>query len=253
MLWGQQIKVYTDHMNLIRDALGLTSDRVYQWRLLLEEYALEIVYIKGIHNTVVDAISRLKYNPEINPTDEQNFANLGLPSKGHPWKGFTALWRSNNKKNPGTHGQDCNLNYVFANHSEEEEIYPLTAQEVADAQRVAATIKHCFKSNHVFDKDFDIRLVDETSVVCKNGRMVIPKPLQRCAVLWFHKRCVDYDYKIGNRVLVIQDGILRKAQSPHSKEPWTITTVHMNGTIRIQRGTKTERINIWRVTPYTDE
>ncbi len=29
MLWGQQIKVYTDHKNLIRDALGLTSNRVY--------------------------------------------------------------------------------------------------------------------------------------------------------------------------------------------------------------------------------
>jgi hypothetical protein len=78
------------------------------------------------------------------------------------------------------------LNYEFANRSEELEIYPLTAQEVADALRVDPTIKHCFKSNHVFDKDFDIRLVDETSVVCKNGRMVIPKPLQRHAVLWFH-------------------------------------------------------------------
>jgi hypothetical protein len=43
MLWGQHIKVYTDHMNLIRDALGLTSDRVYRWRLLLEEYAPETV------------------------------------------------------------------------------------------------------------------------------------------------------------------------------------------------------------------
>ncbi len=37
MLWGQSIKLYTDHANLIRDALGLTSDWVYQWRLLLEE------------------------------------------------------------------------------------------------------------------------------------------------------------------------------------------------------------------------
>ena len=38
MLWGQQITVYTDHKNLMQDALGLTSDRVYRWRLLLEEY-----------------------------------------------------------------------------------------------------------------------------------------------------------------------------------------------------------------------
>jgi hypothetical protein len=29
MLWGQIIKVFTDHANLMRAALGLTSDRVY--------------------------------------------------------------------------------------------------------------------------------------------------------------------------------------------------------------------------------
>ena len=51
MLWGQKIKVYTDHKNLIQDALGLTSDRVYRWRLLLEKYGPKIVYIKRIHNT----------------------------------------------------------------------------------------------------------------------------------------------------------------------------------------------------------
>ncbi len=66
MLWGQYIKVYTDHANLIRDALGMTSDHVYQWRLLLEEYRPKIVYIKGIHNTVADAISRLEYDPSVN-------------------------------------------------------------------------------------------------------------------------------------------------------------------------------------------
>ena len=32
MLWGQIIRVFTDHKNLIQDALGLTSDRVYRWR-----------------------------------------------------------------------------------------------------------------------------------------------------------------------------------------------------------------------------
>ena len=59
MLWGQKLVVYTDHQNLIRDALGLNSDRVYCWRLLLEEYGPEIIYIKGIHNTVADALSPL--------------------------------------------------------------------------------------------------------------------------------------------------------------------------------------------------
>jgi hypothetical protein len=66
MLWGQSKKVYTDHANLIRDVLGMTSDRVYQWRLLLEVYRPKIVYIKGIHNTIADTISRLEYDPSIN-------------------------------------------------------------------------------------------------------------------------------------------------------------------------------------------
>ncbi len=58
--------------------------------------------------------------------------------------------------------------------------------------------------------------------------------------------------KIDDRVLVIQDGFLHKAQRSHGKEPWTITMVHTYGTIRIQCGTESERINIRRVTPYTD-
>jgi hypothetical protein len=70
MLWGQPIKVYTDHKNFIRDVLGLMSDRVYRKRLLLEEFSPKIVYIKGIHNTIADAISQLEYDPSINQTTE---------------------------------------------------------------------------------------------------------------------------------------------------------------------------------------
>ncbi len=70
MLWDQQIKVLTDHANLMRDALGLTLDGVYQWRLLLEDYGPKIVYIKGIHNTMADAVLRPEYDPSVNKTAE---------------------------------------------------------------------------------------------------------------------------------------------------------------------------------------
>jgi hypothetical protein len=70
MLWGQPIKVLTYYRNLIRDALDLSLDQVYQWRLLLEEYGpkTKIVYIKSIHNTIADTISQLEYDPGVNQT-----------------------------------------------------------------------------------------------------------------------------------------------------------------------------------------
>ncbi len=43
---------------------------------------------------------------------------------------------------------------------------------------------------------------------------------------------IDYDYKVGQKILVWNEGILRKAQSIWQKDPWSITTVHTNGTIR---------------------
>ncbi len=82
MLWGQKIKVFTDHANHMRDALGLTLDRVCQWRLLLEEYGPKIVYIKGIHNTMADAVSRLEYDPSVNKTAE-SFHTTKVRSRSH--------------------------------------------------------------------------------------------------------------------------------------------------------------------------
>jgi hypothetical protein len=58
-----------------------------------------------------------------------------------------------------------------------------------------------------------------------------------------NKKRVDYYYKVGDKILIRKDGILRKAESIWKKEPWTITTVHTNGTIRIQCGKKLERNN----------
>jgi hypothetical protein len=62
ILWGQSIKVFTNHKNFTRDTLGLFSYRVYQWRLHLEEYTPKIIYLKVIQNTVVDAIMQLEYH-----------------------------------------------------------------------------------------------------------------------------------------------------------------------------------------------
>eukprot|EP00804_Cyclotella_cryptica_P015760 CCRYP_013407-RA/>CCRYP_013407-RA protein AED:0.31 eAED:0.31 QI:0/-1/0/1/-1/0/1/0/237 len=67
-----------------------------------------------------------------------------------------------------------------------------------------------------------------------------------------YKSCIDWDYKIGDRVLLRKEGILRKSESKYHKDPWTILTIHTNRTIRFHRRTKSERLNIRRVTPYFD-
>jgi hypothetical protein len=117
MLWGQSIKVYTDHVNLIRDALGMTLDRVFRWRLLVEEYGPKIVYIKGIHNTVANAISWLEYDPSVNRTAE-NY-HLTKVKKRSFKRHQSQSWMTVSKHWCNL-GIDTNkpkdLNFAFANH-----------------------------------------------------------------------------------------------------------------------------------------
>ncbi len=155
MLWGQKIKVFTDYANLMKDALGLTLDCVYRWRLLLEEYGPEIVYIKGIHNTIADAVSWLEYDPSVNRTAESfHMKKVGNNSRQRQcWMTVSKQWckldiDSDNLDSYTNKHEDWNL--VFAHHEEEDEICPLTLTEIADAQR----------------KDRELKVYEEK---CKNG------------------------------------------------------------------------------------
>jgi hypothetical protein len=58
---------------------------------------------------------------------------------------------------------------------------------------------------------------------------------------------IDYDYKVGQKVLVRKEGILHKSEPILHRNPWLITTVHTNGTITVQSRNKLERMNIRRV------
>jgi hypothetical protein len=46
-----------------------------------------------------------------------------------------------------------------------------------------------------------------------------------------NKGRIDYDYKVGHKVLLRKEGILRNAESRWHKKPWLITLVHINGAI----------------------
>ncbi len=147
MLWGQNIKVFTDHANLVRDALGLNSDRVYQWKLLLEEYKPKIVYIKGIHNTVADAVLQLEYDPSVNQTAESFYTTKVRNSKSRQRQNWMTVLKKrceldidSDKLDLYTNKHD-DWNLVFAHHEEEDNIYPLTTTEIADAKRKDQELK----------------------------------------------------------------------------------------------------------------
>ena len=69
ILLGQKIVVFTDHKNLT--CKNFNTERVMRWRLVLEEYSPELRYIKGEHNIVADALSRLDMLDEEHQQSEQ--------------------------------------------------------------------------------------------------------------------------------------------------------------------------------------
>jgi hypothetical protein len=78
------------------------------------------------------------------------------------------------------------MNEVFADCSDEYKIYPLTRVEIVAAQWADASLKHLFKRNAVIDQGLEIKLIETMTCLCKDGQLVIPKPLQVCAVKWYH-------------------------------------------------------------------
>ncbi len=86
---------------------------------------LKIVYIKGIHNTVVDAISRHGYDPSVNQTAKSYFmTKVNKNSKSSQRQNWMAVSKQWCKLKDDTNKHE-DLNLVFANHGKEDEIHPL--------------------------------------------------------------------------------------------------------------------------------
>jgi hypothetical protein len=68
-----------------------------------------------------------------------------------------------------------------------------------------------------------------------------------------NKGRIDYDYKIGQKVLLRKEGILCNTESRWHKKPWLITSVHMNGTIMVRCRNKIDRMNIRRVKLFEED
>ena len=74
-------------------------------------------------------------------------------------------------------------NLLFSHHKGEDEIYPLTLIEIADAQHKNQELKVYYKKNAKMpQKDLSFQLIEDTKVQCKNGKIIIPTSLRHRAV-----------------------------------------------------------------------
>ena len=87
---------------------------------------------------MADAISRLKYDPSANPNaDCSHFNEMNSKDNCHyQWKAVSKMFhkyyiQSKSHRNTNTMSHEC----VFANHSEEDDIFPLPVKEISDAQK----------------------------------------------------------------------------------------------------------------------
>ncbi len=160
---------------------------------MLEEYKPKIIYIKGIHNTIAEAVSQLEYDPSVNQTAE-SFYTMKVKNKQscqrQNWMAGSKSWCKldidTESLNLYTNKHD-DWNLVFAHHKEEDKICPLTTLEIAEAQRKDQELKVHFKQiAKIPQKDICFHLIEDTKVLCKNGKLIIPASLRHRAVSWYH-------------------------------------------------------------------
>jgi hypothetical protein len=96
------------------------------------------------------------------------------------WLMFSKLWSCYNASQEDPDKTNIiQMNEVFANHSEEDEIYPLTVKEIIEAQKADNKLKHFFKHNATLDKRLELRIIKDQKCICNKGRLIIPTQLQR--------------------------------------------------------------------------
>jgi hypothetical protein len=152
ILLGMKIVVYTDHKNLTYT--NFNTERVMRWRLILEEFDPDLRYVKGESNIVADALSRLDMAPcrseELNAFIEEHYA---ARKEDYP-ADFPISYRLLQSEQQ----KDCEVKKLLQDHPD-------------DYSKV--TRKH---------GDYDYELV-----VDKEGRIYVPKQLQKRTATWYHE------------------------------------------------------------------
>ncbi len=144
--------------------------------------------LKAYTILVADAISWLDYDPSVNRTAENYFMTKvkgnSRSVQRQNWLAVSKHW-CNVETDHTTKHEDLNL--MFASHGEEDKIYPLTIVEIAKAQKKDQYLKIYYKQNaKTPEKAMRFQLIENTKVLCKDDKVIIPASLQHRVVCWYH-------------------------------------------------------------------
>lgn len=166
ILLGQKIKVYTDHKNLTFTQFN--TERVLRWRMVLEEYGPELIYIKGPDNVVADALSRLELIPETTPENQQL-----TPIVGHE------------EINASTFVNE--YTEMYANELPDD-AYPLRMHLIAAEQRKEKALQAALnKPNSKYTRTEVRGGKQRFDIIETNGKIVVPKSLRKRIMNWYHE------------------------------------------------------------------
>jgi hypothetical protein len=154
ILLGQKIVVYTDHKNLT--CKNFNTERVMRWRLILEEYGPELRYIKGEHNVVADALSRLDMTEESTSEDDDSVPSL-----------YAA--------------ELCAVDAAIL-----DDRFPLAYHNIQECQKADPEIQKLLTTKDDY-KETEFPSSDKSfTLVTKDDKIVVPKVLQKRFVEWYH-------------------------------------------------------------------
>ena len=176
ILHGQRIKVYTDHKNLEHENSTATSQRAMRWRVLLEEFNPEIVHIKGVHNTVADAISRLDIDCKPAPYNDPK------QSICYAMRLFTITKWSSRQLTKS----------VLANNQmpdvDTDEQFPLDLDRIAHEQTRDKELHKLSKKKNPKKGKCNIKnkVINDVEVVTYNDKIYIPACLREEVMNWYH-------------------------------------------------------------------
>jgi transposase InsO family protein len=222
MLLGGDLKIYTDHKNLIFRTLSL--ERVLRWRMYMEQFYYTLEYLEGEKNVLADCFSRLprmdnkitvgekelemirknkgtlvdfKLLKVPKMTDDEVYINLTTTETSKDWTYRNKITTNNNEEpelfptictNDNHEMIECLLNMP----SYQNEDNPLTMINIANHQ---LHDQQMMQTALQFPMIFPMKRINNINIVCyrqelpiedNQWRIAIPPTLINSVIRWYH-------------------------------------------------------------------